>query len=133
MKTFEEIKKLRENVSQIRTLFNVKIPKWLEAPKTYDKIGYSFNTDDRFSAFGKIEIWFSSWMGTYGDSGCGDQLRLDKDIFKKHFVSYLNKNKKEIMMAVADSIEKEAKSLKEKAEEEVKAQLSQLAELDNVA
>ena len=33
---------------------------------------------------------------------------------------------------IADSIEKEAKSLKEKAEEEVKAQLSELAELDDV-
>ncbi|WP_157824517.1 hypothetical protein [Flavobacterium sp. ALD4] len=132
MKAFEEIKKLRENVSQIRTLFNVKIPKWEESRKTYDKTGYSFNSDDRFSAFGKIEIWFSSWMGTYGDSGCSDQLRLDKDIFKKHFVSYLNLNRKEIMFAIADSIEKEAKSLKEKAEEEVKSQLSELAELDDV-
>ena len=36
------------------------------------------------------------------------------------------------MLSIAESIEKEAKSLKEKAEEEVKAQLSELAELDNV-
>ena len=132
MKTFEEIKKLRQNVSEIRTLFNVKIPKWLDDKKHFDKTGASFNIDDRFSAFGKIEIWFSSWMGTYGDSGCGTQCRLDVNIFRKHFVSYLNANKKEIMLAIADSIEKEAKSLKEKAEEEVREQLSQLAELDNV-
>jgi len=132
MKTFEEIKKLRENVSQIRTLFNVKIPKWLTDQKHYDKTGVYFNTDDRFTACGKIEIWFSSWMGTYGDSGCSTQCRLDINVFRKHFVSYLNANRKEIMLAIADSIEKEAKSLKEKAEEEVKAQLSELAELDNV-
>ncbi len=57
---------------------------------------------------------------------------MDGDVFKIHFLKYLNANKKEIMLSIAESIEKEAKSLKEKAEEEVKAQLSELAELDNV-
>lgn len=132
MKVFEKIEKLRENASQIRTLFNVRMPKWLDDQRHYDKTGVLFNFDDRFSACRKIEIWFTSWMGTYGDSGCGAQCSLDVEIFEKHFVSYLNANKEQIMMAVADSIEKEAKELKEEAEKEIKAQLSKLEELDNI-
>jgi hypothetical protein len=36
------------------------------------------------------------------------------------------------MLEIANSIELEAKTLKEKAEEEIKAQLSELSELDNL-
>jgi len=132
MKNFEQIEKLRKNVFQIRDLFNVKIPKWNTSQKTFDKTGAVFNQDHRFSACGKIEIFFSSWMGVYGDSGCSSQCNLDKEVFEEHFVKYLNYNRESIMLAIADSIEKEAKGLKEKAEEEVKTQLAMLAELDNI-
>lgn len=133
MKTLEKVKELRQNVSEIRDLFNIKIPKWEQDKKHFDKTGFGFNIDERFSACSSIKIWFSSWMGTYGDSGCGTQTRLNKDVFEKHLVKYLNKNKKEIMLEIANSIELEAKELKSKAEEELNEQLKALSELDSVS
>jgi len=132
MKNLETIQKLRNNVSQIRTLFKEKIKLWAEDEKYYDKTGLGFNLDNRFSACSKIEIWFSSWKGVYGDSGCSSQLDLDAEIFKNHLLKYLNLNKEEIMLKIADSIELEAKSLKDNAEEELNSQLKKLSELDDV-
>lgn len=134
MKSFEQIKKLRKNAEAIKSLFNDLIPKWQADPKHYDKTRFGFKEGGSDGWYKSCEslIHFEAWCGTYGDSSTYSQISMDGDVFKVHFLKYLNANKKEIMMAVADSIEKEAKSLKEKAEEEVKAQLSELAELENV-
>ena len=44
---------------------------------------------------------------------------------------YLNNNKHTIMLAIADSIEKDAISLKGEAEKELQAELDKLKELDD--
>ena len=129
MENLETIKKLRKNAGEIRNLFQNKIPKWKSDPHTYDKTGWGFNKDDRFNACTPISIAFSSHMGTYGDSGCSSECSLSADIFNKHLVDYLNRNKEQIMLSVADSIENEAKTLKEKAESELQAELAKLSEL----
>jgi len=132
MKNLEEIKRLRTNADAIYSLFNQKIPLWEKDPKHYDKTGWGFNEDSRFNACKAASIAFSSHKGTYGDSGCSSQLSLDDSLFQKHLVKYLNKNKEIVMMAIAKSIEEEAKLLKLKAEEELNLQLLKLAELDNL-
>lgn len=134
MKNFEQIKKLTRNAEAIKTLFNDLIPKWQADPKYYDKTRFGFIEGGSNGWFESCEslIHFEAFCGTYGDSSTYCQISMDGDVFKSHFLKYLNANKKEIMMAIADSIEKEAKSLKEKAEEEVKSQLSELAKLDNI-
>ena len=101
MENLNKIKKLRQNVVEIRTLFNINIPKWQTDSHHYDKTGWGFNKDNRFNACEAVPIAFSSYMGTYGDSGCSRQLRLDNEIFGRHLVDYLNKNKKEIMLGVS--------------------------------
>lgn len=131
MTTVEIIQALRRDANQIRSLFKIKIPTW-KADSSYDKTGWGFNIDDRFSACGKIEIWFSSWMGVYGSSGSSSQLNLNKGTFGEHLVKYLNNHQEEIMLAIADSIEQEAKGLKEKAKGELEAKLKDLNELDEV-
>lgn len=129
METVDKIKKLKENVNQIRSFFNEKLPRWDENRGRYDKVGYGFNQDDRFNACAPISIAFTSKMGVYGDSGCSTQVDLDKDIFNQHFLTYLNKNKKEIMLAIADQIEEEARKLKDKAQLELNAELDKIKEL----
>lgn len=131
MKTFEQIKKLRENVSQIRTLFNDLIPKWQIDRETYDKTRWGFVSGGSNGWYKDCEILihFEAWCGTYGDSSTYNQIEMDGNVFKTHFLKYLNANKKDIMLSIADSIENEAKSLKEKAEEEVREQLLMLEEL----
>lgn len=130
MQTVEEIKKLRNNANEIRSLFKSKIPKWESDPKYYDKTDYGFNKDPRFNACEAISIAFSSYMGSYGNSGSSTQCSLDKNIFGAHLLKYLNGNKEHIMLAIADSIEREAASLKEKAEKELNAQIESLKELE---
>lgn len=129
MESLQAIKKLRQNANEIYDLFNRKIPLWKTDPKHYDKTGWGFNKDDRFTACTPVSIWFSSHKGTYGDSSCSRQLSLDAGIFNTHLVKYLNENKESIMMAIAKSIEDQAKTLKQNAEEELNRELSKLAEL----
>lgn len=131
MESLERIKKLRRNANSIKGLFNVRMPKWAADTHHYDKTGSGFNTDDRFKACESFPVFFSSHMGTYGDSGCSTQCELDKEIFQNHFIKYLNKNTKQIMLSIAESIENEAKTLKEKAESELNAEMSKLKELDD--
>jgi len=130
MKILEEIKKLRRNAKEIRDLFLVRIPSWAEYPKTYDKTGWGFNGDDRFKSCSNVQVFFYSLMGTYGNSSCTTQCSLDADVFASHLIKYLNKNQKAIMLAIADQIEDEARSIKEKAENELNQELNSLKELE---
>lgn len=129
METIDEVNKLRREAAEIRMLFRVKIPKWKADPHYYDKTGWGFNTDGRFAAHSPISVQFDSHMGTYGDSSCSRELSLDESIFQKHFLKYLNHHDQEIMMEIADSIEEEARDMKEKAQAELEKKLKSLEEL----
>lgn len=125
----DQIKELTNNANSIISLFLQKIPKWKNESKHYDKVGWGFNIDNRFSSCEGINITFDSYMGTYGDSGCSRECHLDKNIFNSHLLKYLNDNKESIMIAIADSIRKEAIGLKEGAENELLQQLEKIREL----
>lgn len=130
MKKLDEVKTLRRNVSAIRTFFNASLQKY-KLDSRCDKFNYGFNIDDRFKACQGKTITFDSWAGYFGDSGCSNILSLSPEIFNKHLLKYLNNNKHTIMLAIADSIEKEASSLKGEAEKELQAELDKLKELDD--
>lgn len=119
-KTIDYIKKLKHNTTQIRELFLTKIPLWKQYHEQYDKTTYQFEEGNHNDWETPIVLCFTAWMGTYGSSSTHQELRLDNNIFKKHFIQYLNNNKETIMLAVADLIEKEAVKLKIQAEEELK-------------
>ena len=129
MTNLETIELLLANSNWIKRLFNEKIPFWDKNRTTYDKIGYWFNIDDRFSACSWFTITFDSKMWTYWNSWCSTQLSLTKEVFKKNLLLYLNNNKKEIMMEIADYIEKEALNYKEEAEKELNEKLLKLNNL----
>lgn len=131
MDAVSNIKRLMNNVNEIRRLFLQKIPLWKSDPGHYDKTKWGFEEGDHDGWYKgqAITIHFGSWAGTYGDSSTYKQIDLDGDIFRKHLLKYLNTHKEQIMMAVADSIEQEAVSLKTDAEMELNTQLSKLQEL----
>ena len=130
MKKLDEVKELRTNVSVIRNFLNASLQKYKE-DSLCDKFNYGFNLDDRFKACQGKTITFDSWVGYFGDSGCSNIVRLSPEIFNKHLLRYLNNNKHTIMLAIADSIEKEAINLKNDAEKELLAELDKLKELDD--
>ena len=131
MENFEQIKKLLRNSKEIRDLFGVKIPMWRAKKDTYDKTRFGFveGGSDGWYTSCETNIHFSAWAGTYGDSSTYKQIDLDGDVFKEHFVKYLNLNKEAIMMAIAEQIDQEAKSLKSEAEAELKEQFKILNDL----
>lgn len=125
----ERIELLKENANSIKDLFLHKIPKWRNDIKFYDKRGWGFNDDDRFNACKPFLISFSSHVGTYGDSGCSRQCDLDEYIFKKHLLKYLNDNVEAIMLKIAEQIQEEAKTFKDKAEKELNQKMKMLENL----
>lgn len=130
MKKLDEVKELRKNVSAIRNFFNMNMQKYKQDSRC-DKFNYGFNIDDRFKACQGKTITFDSWAGYFGDSGCSNIVSLSPEIFNKHLLRYLNDNKHTIMLAIADSIEKDAKSLRCEAEKELQAELDKLKQLDD--
>ena len=130
MKKLDELKELRRNVSAIRNFLNSTLQKYKSDTKI-DKLEYGFNQDKRFAACNGVTITFDSLVGSYGSSSCSTIVNLSSDIFNKHLLKYLNNNKHTIMLAIADSIEKDAKSLKDEAEKELQSELDKLKELDD--
>ena len=129
MTALEKIKNLQANSFAIRELFNRKIPHWKTDPKHYDKTGWGFNQDDRFSACKGVLVWFDSHCGVYGNSGCSSQLSLSEPIFHRHLLGYLNTHKKEIMLEIADNIDREALKHKDEAEHSLTEELNKLKKL----
>jgi hypothetical protein len=129
METLAIIKGLQAAATEIRNLFLNKIPKWQRDPKTYDKVRYGFVEGSNDGWYKPTEVHFGAWCGVYGDSSTYREFNIDESIFKKHFLNYLNVNKKEIMLAIANSIESEAKGLADKAQSELNTELNKLKEL----
>lgn len=126
METFEKVKNLLAQANEIEGAFN-KMAEYAKRPQHYDKTGFGFNADNRFAACEGLTLRVDSWMGTYGDSGCGRILSLDKSIFNKHLMKVLSAEFEPIMRKVAESIRKEAGTLKEQAISELEKQKEQLS------
>ncbi|OJX63048.1 hypothetical protein [Dysgonomonas sp. 37-18] len=150
MKKLDEVKELIRNASAIRNFLNATLQKY-KSDTRIDKLEYGFNQDKRFATCNGVTITFDSLVGSYGSSSCStidgifvdDEysfgsygssscstiVNLSSDVFNKHLLKYLNNNKHTIMLAIADSIEKDAKSIKDEAEKELQAELDKLKKL----
>jgi hypothetical protein len=131
MDNVTKIKKLRANAERIKDLFAKKIPMWQSDPKHFDKTRWGFvqGDNDGWYESQTVTLHFGAWAGVYGDGSTYKEIDLDGDIFREHFMKYLNSHKSEIMMGVAASIEAEAAKLKIDAEAELNKELTQLKEL----
>lgn len=129
METVEKIKKLRHNADQIKDLFVKKIPMWQADPETFDKTRWGFvqGDNDGWYSSQTITLHFGAWAGVYGNSSVYKQIDLDGDVFRAHFLKYLNNHRAEIMMGVAESIEVEAAGLKSNAEAELNKEMQELS------
>lgn len=91
-----------------------------------DKFGYEFNTDKRFSIF-SLDVSLDGWRGTYGSSSCGTLGGfIDKDLVKKTFTKYLNKNRDSIVEELANMIEQENEKTKKEYIESLEKELESL-------
>lgn len=124
MKKFERIKELHKAYTEIEDLFLQKIPNWNKKPEYYDKVRVGFNEGDNDGWYTEqaIKLHFGAWCGTYGDSSTYKEFSIDGVIFKEAFLRYLNRNKQDIMLGIAELIKKDALALKTEAEKEVQAQ-----------
>jgi hypothetical protein len=121
MTKLEELQRLWKNANAIRELFQ----------KT-NRISYEFSSGNSFLACEHIKIALSSQKRIIVKSECKIALLLDRDIFKKHLLLYLNKNKKEIMLSITRQIEEEVLTLKEEALTELKDKIKILEELNKL-
>lgn len=128
MKNVADIEKMIRTANEIKQGF-AKMDKYNQNKQHYDKTGMGFNLDSRFAACKGINLYVSSWMGVYGDSGCSNILNLNEEIFNRHLNKVLNKNFKSIMNEVAESIMKEATTLKEAATKELQEKLAAINSL----
>lgn len=118
----ETIKTLRDAAGGLRAFWQRYGEKTAES--RCDKYGAAFCADDRFKTFSVGNIYFSSWVGYYGNSGCTSfGPKVNNADAAKHFRAAINKLAPEIFEAMAESMESESKTLLERAEVEL-AQLS---------
>lgn len=129
MNTIDKIKLLLDSSYEIKNLFNSLIPKWESNTKKFDKVRYGFCSGNTSGWYPEQEqvITFQAWAGTYGDSSTYRQFCPDGETFKRHFLLYLNSNKKSIMLAIAESIDAEAATMKEAAINELNSELLKLS------
>lgn len=127
----DTIKQLRKSANSIKSLFEERVPLWEGDKRHYDKVGAGFNLDNRFNSCSPATVAFSSWEGTYGSSSCSSRCTIDAKLFQSHLIKYLNRDPKEVMLWIANSIEQEAATHKEKAESELRQQLKALEQLTN--
>lgn len=129
MENFEKIKKLQQNADQINNLFDKYIPLWKKESR-YDKTGYGFNLDSRFSACVPAKLSLDTWSGVYGDSSCSKVVSIDENIFNQHLVKYLNDNKDTILKSIAESILKEANKYIDGAKKELAEKMKAIEEIE---
>lgn len=119
MKTevIEKLKTTRSTASGLRGFFAAYKKKTSEP--SCDKYDASFNSDDRFCVFSR-KIFFSSYAGYYGNSGCSTfGAGINPDIAGDAFVRWLNANKDHVFSGMAEIIEKDARDLADKAQQEL--------------
>ena len=84
-----------------------------------DKHHATFNDDARFSQF-DVNVFFSSAIGYWGNSGCTTlPLNVSNKMMKKYLVQYLRENDRKIFTEIAAMIREDALDLIDDAEEEV--------------
>ena len=128
MKEVENIEKLLSTAKEIRDSIDWYNNTYKKESR-YDKIGFGFNQDSRFSACDALTLYVSSWRGVYGDSGCSTIMSVNKEVFNAHLLKVLQADFFPILQRVAESIQAEAVKEKDKALKELQDKLQKINEL----
>ena len=127
LESIEEVKRLMDVARRLRNI----VPSYeqaIKAPKC-DKHDLRFGGDKRFSCFTVKEVSLTSYLGYYGDSGCGTHGSIYGNLTAQ-FNYAINKYRNQILEAMAECAENEARKLRATAEAEI-AKLNELiASLD---
>jgi hypothetical protein len=105
--------------------------KWAKLDKVYsgpgcDKHGFGFNLDSRFSSF-RVEVSLDSWSGYYGNSSCSTFISVcDREEAANALVSWLNKNRAQVLAGMAEIIENRNEAAKAAYITELQSELSRL-------
>lgn len=125
MENLEKIESMLKTSEAIKKAFN-SLDNYAKDRHHHDKVGFTFNEDDRFKTGEPLSLWVSSWHGVYGNSGCSSFFSIpDPKLFNNYLLSVLCSHFRNILEEVAAKIEEDAAKLSEKAltELETKAQL----------
>lgn len=118
----EKIDEILESLSALKDGLETK-EKVMKEPH-YDKVGFGFNLDSRFSA-GEVRVSFDSWKGTYGNSGCSTIFQFIP-LFEELLVNYLNSHKNEIIKWMIASLETKRREFKDTKKRELREQLKEV-------
>ena len=124
MSAFNEISKLRTNAKEFETFWK-RYETHVENPDI-DKFGACFGGDSRFSNF-KVDTFFDSHSGQYGNSSCYMFGRFDDDLAQAYMVRAMNALRKELFAKCAEFMRADAAKKVAQAETEVKAMLDALS------
>jgi hypothetical protein len=121
--TFENLRKVRSILSDSKKIGSHN-ERFINATRKgnegrIDKYKKGFNEDSRFQAF-RVEVFFGSYTGAYGDSSVGSFLNISSAVStQKAFVKYLQDNEDDVLQGISDNLREEADSLIEAAKSEI--------------
>mgnify|MGYP001249742717 CR=1 FL=1 len=118
MDAFKQITALRRNSKEFATFWGRY--KKHTSDSNVDKYGAAFGGDSRFTNF-KVNTFFESHSGVYGNSACGNFGRFDEDFAQKYMVMAMNALREELFAKVAELMQRDAENLVAKARTEVEA------------
>lgn len=118
MTAFQEIQKLRANAKAFEGFWDRYRERTAKAD--VDKYNASFGGDHRFSNF-KVNTFFDSHTGVYGNSSCSNFGRFDEEIAGRYMVMAMNALREELFAKCAELIKRDAEKLVDKARSEVEA------------
>ena len=128
-----EIKKLNTAIQDLRKFASGGAVR--KEQGRIDKFGTGFNLDNRFAMCCDHRISYDTWRGSFGNSDCDRQLRLDccvAPIFWKCFDEYLNDHQDEILLAVARKMEMQMSKEVDVVKKEIKELNEFVDALENV-
>lgn len=118
MDAFKQIAALRRNSKEFATFWGRYKA---HTDKTdVDKFNASFGGDQRFSNF-KVNTFFESHSGVYGNSSCSCFGRFDDDLAQKYMVLAMNAMREALFEKAAELMQRDAEKLVDKARTEVAA------------
>jgi uncharacterized protein YhdP len=117
LKTFETIKKLKQNATSLKNSWS----RFLKASgeSNCDKHDFSFtNTDTRFASF-TAKIYLTSYTGYYGSSSCSTYFNVDNNLATEALSEYLEAHKSTVLDWMGNYLDKKADGLVSKARKEI--------------
>jgi len=128
-----------DNLHKAKNIFNDSLAfrslkkRYIEATGScnIDKYGKGFNHDDRFKSF-SVQIYYSAYTGSYGNSSVGNFFRLDSNCASDALIEYLREHEDEVLEGIALILDKKAKKLVLEAKKELEKAENDLKKITNI-